>query len=240
MVTKRAGVSKIFKKWMPALTKCSLFKGIAPLELNLVLSCLNPLVHSFKKNEPVAVAGEKMSGLGLVLEGEVLVAKESAAGNRVIMSVDGPGVIFGEMAAFSPEGKWPATVIARRNTTIMFLHQGKIVGSCENACSSHQLLVSNMLGILSEKALLLNRKVEYLLIKSLRGKISAFLLEQYKKTGRDTFMLPMNRNELADFLNVTRPSLSREMSRLREEGVIDFHMESIKILQVDVLRGMVD
>lgn len=53
-------------------------------------------------------------------------------------------------------------------------------------------------------------------------------------------MLPMNRNELADFLNVTRPSLSREMSRLREEGVIDFHMESIKILQVDVLRGMVD
>jgi DNA-binding transcriptional regulator LsrR (DeoR family) len=60
-------------------------------------------------------------------------------------------------------------------------------------------------------------------------------LEQYKKTGRDTFMLPMNRNELADFLNVTRPSLSREMSRLREEGVIDFHMESIKILQVDVL-----
>ena len=210
------------------------------MELNLVLSCLNHLVHSFKKNELVAVAGEKMAGMGLVLEGEVLVAKESAAGNRVIMAVDGPGVIFGEMAAFSPEGKWPATVIARGDTTIMFLPHWKIAGSCENACSSHRLLVVNMLGILSDKARLLNRKVEYLLIRSLRGKICAFLLEQYKKAGRDTFMLPMNRNELADFLNVTRPSLSREMSRLREEGIIDFHMESIKILQVDALMSMVD
>jgi len=58
--------------------------------------------------------------------------------------------------------------------------------------------------------------------------------------GKTTFILPLKRNELADFLNVSRPSLSREMSRLMEEGIIDFHRASIKIKDLDSLRRMAD
>jgi CRP-like cAMP-binding protein len=97
-----------------------------------------------------------------------------------------------------------------------------------------------MLGIISEKALMLNRKVEYLAIKSMRAKISTFLLEQYKKTGKTTFMIPLNRNELADFLNVSRPSMSREMCRMKEEGIIDFHRASIRIINPDALKKSVE
>lgn len=230
----------MFKKWMTVLAKCSLFRGIDPLELNIVLACLNPRVNSFEKNEWVTASGEKVAGLGVVLSGEVVIAKENAAGHRVIMAVDGPGQIFGEMAAFSEEGVWPATVMARAACTVMFLPTGKIVGSCEKACASHRFLITNMLGIVSDKALMLNRKVEYLAIRSMRGKISTFLLEQHQRTGQDTFMLPLKRNELADFLNVSRPSLSREMGRMRDEGVIDFHRDSVKIMQVEALRNMVE
>lgn len=228
----------MFKKWMKVLSKCALFKGINPEDLNIVLECLNPKVISYDKNEPVSVFGERFSGLGVVLSGEVVVAKDNAAGNRVIMAVNGPGEMFGEMAAFSEEGVWPATVVARSKCTVMLLPSAKIVGNCERSCGSHKLLITNMLGIVSDKAMMLTRKVEYLAIRSMRGKISAFLLEQYKKTGRDTFMLPLKRNELADFLNVSRPSLSREMSRMRDEGVIDFHRDSMKIKQIEVLRSM--
>ncbi|MCR4443223.1 MAG: Crp/Fnr family transcriptional regulator [Peptococcaceae bacterium] len=195
-------------------------------------------MNRYEKNEWASVAGEKFTGLGVVLAGEVVVAKENAAGDRVIIAVNGPGEMFGEMAAFSGDGVWPMMVMARTACTIMFLPAGKIVGSCENSCLSHKQLITNMLEIVSDKALMLHRKVEYLAIKSLRGKISTFLLEQYKRTGNTTFMIPLKRNELADFLNVSRPSLSREMCRLRDEGVIEFHRDSIKIKEVDALRNM--
>ncbi|MFX4262913.1 Crp/Fnr family transcriptional regulator [Pelotomaculum propionicicum] len=222
------------------MSKCELFRGITPDELNIVFGCLKPKVSSYEKNEWVAAAGEKFDGLGIVLSGEVVVAKENAAGSRVIMAVNGPGEMFGEMAAFSGEGVWPVTVSARTACTVMFLPAGKIVGNCERLCASHRQLVINLLEIVSGKALMLHRKLEYLAIKSLRGKVSSFLLEQYKRAGRATFMMPMKRNELADFLNVSRPSLSREMCRMRDEGVIEFHMESIKIKELESLRSMAE
>jgi len=222
------------------MSKCGLFRGITPDELNIVFGCLKPNVSSYEKNEWVAAAGEKFNGLGIVLSGEVVVAKENAAGSRVIMAVNGPGEMFGEIAAFSGEGVWPVTVSARTACTVMFLPAGKIVGNCERLCASHRQLVINLLEIVSGKALMLHRKLEYLAIKSLRGKVSSFLLEQQKMAGRATFMMPMKRNELADFLNVSRPSLSREMCRMRDEGILEFHRESIKINDIAALRRVAE
>ncbi len=230
----------MFKKWLQVFSKCELFRGIGPDELNKVFECLKPKVSNYAKNEWVALAGEKFTGLGIVLSGEVVVTKENAAGNRVVMAVNGPGEMFGEIAAFSGGGVWPVTVAAREVCTVMFLPAGKIVGNCQRSCMSHRQLITNMLEIVSGEALMLHRKVEYLAIKSLRGKISSFLLEQYKRSGKNTFVLPLKRNELADFLNVSRPSLSREMCRLRGEGVIDFHRESVKIKAVDALKSMAE
>ena len=230
----------MFEKWSDVLAECELFRGITPEETNSIFECLNPKVTSYEKNEWVASAGEKFTGLGIVLSGEVVVAKENAAGSRTIMAVNSPGEMFGEMAAFSGDGVWPVTVAARGACTVMFLPAGKIVGSCESACVCHRRLITNMLEIVSGKALILHRKLEYMAIKSMRGKMSTFLLEQHKRAGRDTFMLPMKRNELADFLNVSRPSLSREMCRMRDEGLIEFHRESVKIKKVDTLRSMAE
>lgn len=93
-----------------------------------------------------------------------------------------------------------------------------------------------MLRIVSEKAMLLNKKVEYLTIKSMRGKIAAFLLDYYRKTGLAIFTLPLNRNAMAEFLNVSRPSMSREMGRMKEEGIIDYHLSTIRIKDLDALK----
>jgi CRP-like cAMP-binding protein len=82
--------------------------------------------------------------------------------------------------------------------------------------------------------------MEYLSMKSMRGKLSSFLLDQYKTNGKPTFLLPMKRHELADFLNVYRPSLSREMCRMRDEGVIDFNRSSIQIKDMESLKDMVE
>lgn len=226
----------MFSKWKTQLSTCPLFAGINPDELQTMLTCLNPLVRAYKKNECLTVAGEKFTGVGVVLAGRAMVTKENAAGNRVIIATLEAGDLFGEMVAFSGKKVWLATVLAQQNVEVFFLPPEKIVGNCPRQCLSHRFLITNMLRIISEKALILNRKVEYLTMKSLRGKIAAVLLEEAKKAGTATFMLPFNRNEMADFLSVARPSLSRELGKMKAEGLIDFHGASVKIIDVEALR----
>ena len=160
--------------------------------------------------------------------------------NRVILIMLEPGDMFGEMVAFADHHQWPASVYSQEPCTVTFLPPDKIIGSCEKVCGMHKQLIMNMLRIISGKALALNRKLEYLSIKSMRGKISAFLLEEYRKSGRTTFVLPLKRNEMADFLNVSRPSMSREMGRMQDEGIIEFHQASVKIKDLETLKGMAE
>lgn len=227
----------MYQKWMKILMKCALFQGIAAGELLEMLNCLNPKLKNYKKRKNIiTIEGERFTEIGVVLDGEVAVTKENAEGTRVIMTKLGEGELFGEIIAFSRERVWPATVITSQPCLIMFVPVAKIVDSCTKRCSSHQQLIVNMLKIVSNRALMLNRKVNYLTIKSLRGKISTFLLEQYKKSGQKTFMLPLKRQECAEFLNVSRPALSREMCRMRDEGMIEFHLETIKIIDLEALK----
>jgi CRP-like cAMP-binding protein len=115
----------------------------------------------------------------------------------------------------------------------MFMPSERIVGLCPTGCVGHKTLLNNMLRIVSNKAMSLNEKIEYLSVRSIREKISKYLIAQYKQQKSTSLFLNMNRNEMADFLNVTRPSLSREMSYMKEEGLIDFHRSSVKILNLE-------
>lgn len=228
------------RKWLEMLAKTPLFREIERTELQSMLECLKPTIATFKRDEFIAVAGIKFDGIGILLEGAAVIVKENVTGNRMVLTVLNPGDMFGEMAAFSGKAVWPASVLTQEESTVVFLPPDKIVGACGKVCDFHKKMVYNMLGVLSQKALLLNRKVEYLAMKTLRGKIASFLLEQTKTGGKQTFLLSMNRDELADFLGVSRPSLSREMGRMRDEGVIEYHRSSVKIRDVETLKQMVE
>lgn len=230
----------MYKEWLKVILKSPLFQGMEEEQLNAMLECISARIVKYSKDEFIALAGDDFKEIGLILAGEAMIVKEDAAGNRVIISMLKPGDLFGEMAAFSGKSKWPSSVIAQQSCTVIFISPRAIVGQCEKLCVSHQLLITNMLSIISQKASILNRKVEYLSIRSIRGKIVYYLLEQYKHKGKKTFTLPLNRNQLADFLNVPRPSLSREMCRMRDEGLIDFHRSAVKINNVEKLRSLAE
>lgn len=228
----------MYTRWLETITKCALFEGIATEELLGVLQCMNLNINEYKKGDYLTSAGRDFTQIGVILSGTVALTKETASGNRVIIVLLGAGEMFGEMAAYAGKKAWPMTVIAQTNCTVMFFSQDKIIGCCERVCPSHKKLIMNMLKIVSNRALMLNKKVEYLSIKSLRGKISTYLLEEYHKTGKNTFQLDLNRNELADFINVSRPSLSRELCKMRDEGIIDFHSTAVKIKDYDKLKEL--
>lgn len=220
----------------PALFESPLFDGIDDDELPLMLKCLQPIKARHEKGGYITIMGEHLRGIGVVVSGKAAVIKENAAGDRVVMTILEPGDLFGEMAAFASEPRWPATVQALEASIVLIISRDRIVGQCANACSWHETLIRNMLRIVTEKALVLNQKVMYLTIKSMRGRISAFLLDHYNRQRTAIITLPMNRNEMADFLGVSRPSMSRELSRMKEEGLIDFHLSTFRILDLDDLK----
>lgn len=225
----------VYQKWIDLIHNSSLFAGIEKTQLSLMLQCLKPNVQHYQKGHIASLTKDGFLGVGIVLSGELLVFKENSAGTRILINITQQGDIFGEMMAFSENNVNPLAIQAQGPCIVMFLQTNKIISRCEQICSHHQKMLVNLLCIMSDKTLVLNRKLDYLMMKSIRGKISCFLLETSQTTRNRSFMLPMKRNELADFLNISRPSLSREMGRMRDEGIIHFHRSSIHIIDMEAL-----
>jgi CRP-like cAMP-binding protein len=87
-----------------------------------------------------------------------------------------------------------------------------------------------MMKILANKNMLLNRKIDHLSKKTIRAKLMAFLIDQAETHKSLTFNIPFSRNELADYLCIDRSALSRELGKMRDEGLLDMHRNSFKIL----------
>lgn len=217
-----------------------LFHGIEKDEMVSLLQCLTPKIQSYSKNETIVTVGESIDRFGLILEGEAMIVKENAVGNRVIMTVVKKGDLFGEMLVFSSHKTWPVSVRVQTSCKVLFLSHADLINRCANNCTWHTSMLHNFMKIISDKSIMLNKKVEYLSIKSIRGKICAYLLEQYQKTKSNTIILSLKRNELADFLNVSRPSMSRELCQMRDEGIIDFHLSTFKIKDLEAMKRFCD
>lgn len=225
--------------WMAVLAQVPLFRGLAAAEIEQIVACLEPQVQSFAKHRYIGIEGEALPGIGIVLAGTAVVVKDRETGSRVVLTMLQAGDMFGEMAAFSAQRLWPASVVAQSECTIMLLVPDKITGTCNRVCHSHKVVLQNILVLLSERALALNRKVEYLALKSMRAKIAMYILDQYRRQHQLSFVLPVSRNELAEFLHVSRTALSRELGRMRDEGLLDFYRSSIKIKDLAALQRIV-
>jgi len=220
------------------LKKALLFQGVATPDLRAMLECLEPKLVAYRKNDFIAISGERFESIGIIVSGKVAVVKENAAGDRIVIDILEPGALCGAEIVFTTDAVWPNSVVAQETGEVLFISKRKILGQCYKVCLRHRLIIENMLKIVSEKVMLLNKRVEYLTIKSMRGRIAAFLLEEYGRTGRTIIDLTLNRNEMAEFLHVSRPSMSRELGRMKKEGIIDFYLSTIRIKDLDALKGM--
>ena len=229
----------MYQEWLDVLKSSPLFRGIEPEALDIMLACLKPTMKRCKHREIVAVYGGPFQGIGVVASGKVALTRETYAGNRIMMVILDAGDIFGEMVAFSDSRVWPVTVIAQEDCCLFFLPPDKILGNCSNLCAAHSVLIMNMLNILSNKVLSMNKKIEHLSAKSIRGKISSYLMEEYRQNGQTTLTIPMKRHELADYLGIPRPSLSREMGAMRKDGLIEYNGASVEIKDILTLEKVI-
>ncbi len=207
-----------------------LFSGISEEDMLSLLRCLGLSTKSYKKNSIIIPFETKITSIGIVLSGNVEVIKEDINGNKIILSKLSENDVFAETIVCAGVEKSPVAVMATSNCEVLFLSFEKVLSTCSNACNFHKTLVQNMVKIIAKKNLLLNSQIDLLGKKTTRDKLLTYLRTVKKENENNKFYIPFNRNELADFLCVDRSAMSRELCKMRDDGIIRFDKNYFEFL----------
>lgn len=218
------------KKFLPILKKCPLFFDIDDDSLVKMLGCLGARVTEFDKKYTVLSEGSRAKYVGIVLSGSVQIVQVDYYGNRSILSNIMPSELFGEAFACAESDALPVSVIANEPSEIMLIDCSHILHTCHNNCGFHNQLIFNLMKDLAIKTIVFHQKLEITGKRTTREKLMAYLMLMQKKTGRSSFDIPFDRQELADYLEVERSGLSAEISKLRAEGIIDSNKKHFELL----------
>jgi len=224
-------------KYLKVLKSSPLFRNLTEEQIDLFMNAAKSEIITYKKNSFIALSGDPMKGIGVMLEGHAHLTRENVLGQRAIMTELTEASMFGEALLFTDTPNWPATIQTTKASKVLFLPPESftnLVPGCEPYQT--QLLI-NLLHDLSEKAIVLTRKVHYLTLKGMRDKIYAYVIDVYKRQGTNPFMLPHNRQEMADVLNVSRTALSRELSRLATEEIMYVEGKKVTLLNLEEIEG---
>jgi CRP-like cAMP-binding protein len=216
------------------LSKCSLFSEWESEALDKAITELNYKIKDYSKNEYIAFEGDPISGLGIVLEGSVEVQKCYPSGKTVAINRLHEGGVFGEVIIFSSKNAYPSAVISTSNSKIMFISKTDIA----KLCKENDMFLNKFMSILSNKILMLSNKLKNLSYETIRGKIVSFLLEEYEEQKSLIIQLRISKKEIAEHFGITRPSLSRELINMRDEGYIEFDKNTITINSIEDLESL--
>lgn len=210
-----------FSQILPVLQSTELFHGLSEGEIKDLLDCFSPTVHRFSAGEIILLSGYEGVDAGVVLRGRVEAVKTTPGGRDITMSVTGIGDVFGDMLA-SAGRKSPVTITARSDCEILFIPHEKLLCPCALSHPAHTRLLQNLVVEISEKYFSLSDRIDILIERSLRRRIVLYLLSEAEKAGSDHITISLTREGLARYLNCDRTALSRELSRLRDEGYLSF------------------
>ena len=222
--------------YLPLLQTTTLFAGLSAAELSTLLSRLGASVRSYGKGEALVLAGEPSRRVGIVLSGELEAYRPAPGGVRIPIARVEPGGVFGDVLGGSSLSS-PVTVLAAAPCEVLLLPYERLLLS--DGSPAHQRVVQNLVRTISDKYFSLSHRIDLLVMKSLRAKVAAYLLSEAARAHSLTFSIPFSRIQLADYLNCDRSALSRELSTMQKEGLIDTYRSSFKLLEPDALQQMV-
>ena len=223
--------------YYPLLARTPLLRGMRPDELDTLLDCFAPRVRRYARDEILLLTGYETREVGILLEGSITAVKNTPDGASVAITHLRPGGLFGDVLSGSSQ-KSPVTVMATTSCLALYLPYQKIIRPCAKLHSAHLQLMQNLVLTISDKYFALDRRVELLICKSLRARISLWLLDEAHRAGSDTFTTPLTRAGLAEYLNCDRSALSRELSRMQHDGLIETWRSSFKLLDKDRLKNV--
>lgn len=213
------------------LQNIPLFSGINKSEIAPMLKCLGSYKKKYDKGTYVFMAEDEIQNIGIVISGTIHMIKEDIWGNKSIIAAMTDGQLFGETFVCSNSLTATVSFITSTDCEVLFIPFHRVIKTCSNSCKHHHKLIENMMIRIAEKNLMLIEKIDVTSKKSLREKILTYLSSQAQKKDQNRFSIPMGRIELADYLGVNRSALTRELSKMKEDGLIDYDKNTFYLIK---------
>lgn len=214
-----------------AIIKSPIFKDITESEISEMTAAGFLRARKFRKNSFIYHVTDIVHEIGIVASGQVTIEYIDLWGNKAIMSNITPGHVFAETYALTGE---PLMVdaVASETSVILFLDMNKLMNSQFDNTHCKDTILNNLLHISIQKNLTLSNRIFCTSPKTIRERLLIYLSNESRKAGSQEFVIPFDRQQLADYLNVDRSALSKELGKMRDEGLIAFrknvfHMHSI-------------
>jgi CRP-like cAMP-binding protein len=200
------------------LEQLQIFHNLTEDEMQKSLICSQAVVQKYQKNEYIFRQGDRPEKLYFLLNGDVEVGSINLNGKVTRIGQVTEGEDFGEIELFLHHSAYSGYAKAKNEVKVLEVSKNFFGSRCGNNCVHHSKVVFNMLQVFAEKADKNNHQIEVLTSGNLRQRVATYLLENCNADNQVN--LQMNREDLASYLNTTRPSLSRMLLNLQEEGTI--------------------
>jgi CRP-like cAMP-binding protein len=224
---------KLFKMF-EQLVKIPIFKGVESGKLESLLSSIPHQVKRYSRNEMIAYADDEVSSLLFVLEGSVKGEMVDFSGKTIkIEDIESPRPLAPAFL-FGKNNRYPVNIVANNDVVILSLPKQSLI----RLLQQNELVLSNFLDNISNRAQFLSNKIKFLSFQTIKGKIAHFILKEMQKTGLSHVHLPVTQSDLAELFGVARPSVGRAIKEMDRDGLISSKGSDIEILSRDRLSAL--
>lgn len=214
------------------LEKSVLFTGVPANELREILQAVPHRSQHYDKGETIFYSMEEATRIGLILDGRVQAQKLFPNGSQINVSVRKRGEMIGPAAAFARNQKYPCDIVSLEESTIMMLRREDVLLLMQKDIR----IMRNFMAELATASYMLQQRLELLSYSGIAQKAAFYLLIKSRQSGKTEIKIPGSVTSWAMSMNVSRPSLHRELRKLEAEGIISYAPPMIKINDFEALE----
>lgn len=217
------------------LRKIPVFSDLADNELSLIKERV--VERLYRRGTIIFLEGEPGDGFHYVKSGKVKIVRTTDDGREHIIKLLSPGDIFAEVLLFN-NLPYPATAIAAEDSEIGMIKNADL----ERLVLNNNALALQLIKALSQRLLYAQQKIKNLALSDVLARTAETLLrlgEEHGAAGPDgriSIAAALSRQDLASLVGTTRETVTRTLSSLKKEKIIDFDGHKMIILSKDRLR----
>lgn len=216
------------------LEKSTLFSGVPAAELRTALEETPHHIQCYDKGEIIFHLMEPATRIGVILEGRVEAQKSFPNGSQVNVSIRVPGDMIGPAAVFSKSQRYPCDIVSLEPVTVMMFRKDDLL----NLMQKNVRILENFTAEIASATYMLQQRIELFSYNGIAQKAAFWLLTQARQTGEDKVRIPGSVSNWAMLMNVSRPSLHRELKRMEEGCIISYTPPLITIIDAIGLQDM--
>lgn len=223
----------VLSHYFEAMAQIPIFSSLEKDELKHLLSSPQRELKEYGKGQIIYLKYDKCNTMDIILEGKIAIQSIDENGNILTIKIFSNRDVIGANLVFSGRNEYPMTATSLTRSTILHLPKQLVL----EICKGNELFMNSLLKEISNKTLILTDKINEIIMKSIRQRIVDFLDYEFHQQGSKTIRLRTTKKELAERLGIQRASLSRELSKMKRNGLIDYDVKSITIKNMPFIKN---